>query len=207
MAERIEALGYDSVWMGDSLVAKPRLEVFTTLAYVAARTRRVGLGTAIYIPTLREPRAARPQHGLPRPVLRGRVTFGMGIGSKSPSGLHEYRTVGVDPETRASRLEETLEVLRLLWTEDAVTFHGKHFNLDDVTVLPRPAQPRGPSLLLTAGNDGKVSPRQARRVVELGDGIFPSRVKPGEYRQAWSVARRRRRVKAATSAPSSQRCS
>jgi alkanesulfonate monooxygenase SsuD/methylene tetrahydromethanopterin reductase-like flavin-dependent oxidoreductase (luciferase family) len=55
LAERIEALGYDSVWMGDSLVAKPRLEVFTTLAHVAARTRRVGLGTAIYIPTLREP--------------------------------------------------------------------------------------------------------------------------------------------------------
>jgi len=187
MAERIEELGYDSVWMGDSLVAKPRLEVFTTLAHVAARTRRVGLGTAIYIPTLREPVQLAHSMACLDLFSEGRVTFGMGIGSKSSSGLHEYRTVGVDPETRASRLEETLRLLRLLWTQDDVSFHGKHFDLDNVTVLPRPAQPRGPRLLLTAGNDGKVSPRQARRVVELGDGIFPSRVKPDEYRRAWSI--------------------
>jgi alkanesulfonate monooxygenase SsuD/methylene tetrahydromethanopterin reductase-like flavin-dependent oxidoreductase (luciferase family) len=117
----------------------------------------------------------------------GRVTFGMGLGPKNPGGLHEYRTVGVDVERRVSRLEETLQVLRRLWTEEDVSFEGKHFHLDHVTLLPRPAQPRGPRLLLTAGNDGKVTPRQARRVVEWGDGIFPSRIKPDEFKQAWAT--------------------
>src|SRR5581483_7773081 len=102
VAERAEALGYESVWMGDSLVAKPRLEVFSTLGYVAARTSRVGLGTAIYIPTLREPvQLADSMSCLD--VLSGRqVTFVMGIGAKSASGLHEYLTVCVDPERGAS---------------------------------------------------------------------------------------------------------
>ncbi len=187
VAERAEALGYDSVWMGDSLVAKPRLEVFSTLGYIAARTQRVGLGTAIYIPTLREPVQLAHSMACLDLLSGGRLTFGMGIGAKSPSGLHEYRTVGVDPERRASRLEETLRLLRRLWTEDDVTFDGQHFHVEHVTLRPRPAQPNGPRLLLTAGNDGKVSPRQARRLVALGDGMFPSRVKPDEYREARAV--------------------
>jgi alkanesulfonate monooxygenase SsuD/methylene tetrahydromethanopterin reductase-like flavin-dependent oxidoreductase (luciferase family) len=186
VAERAEELGYESVWMGDSLVAKPRLEVFTTLAYVAAKTQRVGLGTAIYIPTLREPVQLAHSMACLDLFAGGRVTFGMGLGPKNPGGLHEYRTVGVDVERRVSRLEETLRVLRLLWTQDDVSFDGQHFHLENVTLRPRPAQPNGPRLLMTAGNDGKVTPRQARRVVELGDGMFPSRVKPDEYRGAWA---------------------
>src|SRR5262249_27111537 len=77
------------------------------------------------------------------------------------------------------------QVWRRLWTEEHVTHEGKHFHLEDVTLLPRPAQPQGPRLLFSAGNGGQLTPRQARRVVELGDGMFPSRATPAEYRQAW----------------------
>ena len=187
MAERAEALGYDSVWVGDSLIAKPRLEVFTTLAYVAARTERVGLGTSVYLPPLREPVQLAHSLACLDLISGGRVIFGAGLGARDPASLHEYRTVGVDPERRVSRLEETLLLLRRLWTEDAVSFQGKHFHLEDVTLLPRPAQPRGPRVLLSAGARGEVSPRQARRVVQLGDGIFPSRIKPPGFRQAWET--------------------
>jgi alkanesulfonate monooxygenase SsuD/methylene tetrahydromethanopterin reductase-like flavin-dependent oxidoreductase (luciferase family) len=189
MAERAEALGYDSVWMGDSLLSKPRLEVFSTLGYIAGRTRRLGLGTSIYIPTLREPVQLAYSIASLDLISEGRVTFGIGMGGNDPASAHEYRTVGVDPERRVSRLEESLALLRRLWTEENVSFEGQHFHLENVTVLPRPAQPRGPRRLHSAGNEGKVSPRQARRVVELGDGIFPSRSRPAEFRQAWEVVR------------------
>src|SRR5581483_3882011 len=54
LAERAEALGYESAWVGDSLLARPRLEVLTTLAFVAGRTR-LGIGTSVFLPPLREP--------------------------------------------------------------------------------------------------------------------------------------------------------
>ncbi len=186
VAERAEALGYDSVWVGDSLLARPRLEVFTTLAYTAARTRRVGLGTSVFLPPLREPVQLAYTTASLDLISGGRLTLGVGIGAKDPASLHEYRSVGVDPDRRVSRLEETLLLLRRLWTEDDVSFDGKHFHLEHVTVLPRPAQPRGPRILLSVGNSGaELTPRQLRRVVELGDGIMPSRALPAEYRQIW----------------------
>jgi alkanesulfonate monooxygenase SsuD/methylene tetrahydromethanopterin reductase-like flavin-dependent oxidoreductase (luciferase family) len=187
VAERAEALGYDSVWVGDSIVAKPRLDALTALAYLAARTSRVGLGTSVLLPTLREPVQLAYTTACLDLVSGGRLTLGMGMGAADPAGLHEYRTVAVDPDRRVSRLEETLLLLRRLWTEDAVSFQGRHFRLESVAVLPRPAQPRGPRLLLSVGNAGALTPRQARRVVELGDGIMPSRAQPAGYQAAWEA--------------------
>ena len=187
VAERAEALGYDSVWVGDSIVAKPRLEALTALAYVAARTSRVGLGTSVLLPTLREPVQLAYTLACLDLVSGGRLTLGIGMGASDPAGLHEYHIVGADPDRRVSRLEETLLLLRRLWTEDVVSFQGQHFHLESVTVLPRPAQPRGPRLLLSVGNTGPLTPRQARRVVELGDGIMPSRAQPAGYRAAWEA--------------------
>jgi alkanesulfonate monooxygenase SsuD/methylene tetrahydromethanopterin reductase-like flavin-dependent oxidoreductase (luciferase family) len=186
MAERVEALGYDSAWVGDSLLARARLEALTTLAFVAGRTRRLGIGTSVFLPPLREPVVLAYTLASLDLISGGRLTLGVGMGAKDPASLHEYRTVGADPERRLSRLEETLLLLRRLWTESNVTHDGKHFHLEDVTVLPRPAQPRGPRLLLSVGNTGdQLSPRQMDRVLDLGDGIMPSRALPDEYRRLW----------------------
>jgi alkanesulfonate monooxygenase SsuD/methylene tetrahydromethanopterin reductase-like flavin-dependent oxidoreductase (luciferase family) len=187
LADQVEALGYDSVWVGDSLLARPRLEVLTTLAYVAGRTRRVGLGTSVFLPPLREPVLLAYTLASLDLISGGRLALGVGMGAKDPASLHEYRSVGVDPDRRVSRLEETLLLLRRLWTEENVSHDGKHFHLENVTVLPRPAQRRGPRLLLSVGNNGgELTPRQLRRVTELGDGIMPSRALPDEYRQIWA---------------------
>ncbi len=187
MAEGVEALGYDSAWVGDSLLARPRLEALTTLAFVAGRTRQLGIGTSVFLPPLREPVLLAYTLASLDLISGGRLTLGIGMGARDPASLHEYRSVGVDPDRRLSRLEETLLLLRRLWTEQHVTHHGKHFHLEDVTVLPRPAQPRGPRLLLSVGNTGdELSPRQLNRVLELGDGIMPSRALPDEYRRVWA---------------------
>jgi alkanesulfonate monooxygenase SsuD/methylene tetrahydromethanopterin reductase-like flavin-dependent oxidoreductase (luciferase family) len=187
MAERVEALGYDSVWVGDSLLARPRLEALTTLAYAAARTQRVGLGTSVFLPPLREPVQLAYALASLDLISGGRVSLGVGIGARDPASLHEYRSAGVDPDRRVSRFEEVLLLLRRLWTEENVTFDGKHFHLENVTVLPRPAQPRGPRILLSVGNTGgELTPRQLRRVLDLSDGVLPSRAYPAEYRQLWT---------------------
>src|SRR5215208_1685888 len=89
VAERAEALGYESVWMGDSLIAKPRLEVFTLLGLIAGRTRRVGLGTAVYLPTLREPVQLAHSIACLDVLSEGRVTLGMGFGNLDAAGLNE----------------------------------------------------------------------------------------------------------------------
>jgi len=198
MAERVEALGYDSAWVGDSLLARPRLEALTTLAFVAGRTRRLGIGTSVLLPPLREPVLLAYTLASLDLISKGRLTLGVGIGSKDPTVLHEYRTVGVDPDRRLSRLEETLLLLRRLWTETGVSHDGQHFHVEDVTVLPRPAQPRGPRILLTVGNNSdQLSPRQLDRVLNLGDGMMPIRALPDEYARLWAqvtteVARRGR---------------
>ena len=187
MAERVEALGYDSAWVGDSLLARARLEALTTLAFVAGRTRRIGIGTSVFLPPLREPVLLAYTLASLDLISGGRLTLGVGMGAKDPASLHEYRTVGVDPERRLSRLEETLLLLRRLWTEQRVTHDGKHFHVENVTVLPRPAQPRGPRLLLSVGNNNRdqLSPRQLDRVLNFGDGIMPSRALPEEYAGIW----------------------
>jgi len=68
----------------------------------------------------------------------GRFVLGVGIGGEDP---HEYHSLGIDPRTRGARANESLAVLRRLWREDGVTFHGRHFRFDDVTVYPKPLAP------------------------------------------------------------------
>ena len=85
LAERAEAMGYDSVWVGDSLLARPRHEPLTLLAGVAGRTRRVKLGTAVLLPILRNPVLLAHQIATVDQVSSGRLILGVGIASDVPS--------------------------------------------------------------------------------------------------------------------------
>ena len=86
MARHAEAAGYDAVWVGDSIVAKPRLEALTTLAYLAGVTTRVRLGTAVLLPALRHPVVLAHQIANVDQISRGRVVLGLGVGWSLPSG-------------------------------------------------------------------------------------------------------------------------
>jgi probable F420-dependent oxidoreductase len=168
MAERAEAAGFDSVWIGDSLTARPRHEPLTLLSAVAARTRRVRLGTGVLLPALRNPVVLAHVVGTLDRVAEGRVILGVGIAADSPPIRREFAAAGVPFERRVGRFLETLAICRALWTRDSVSFAGKHFTLDNVTMEPKPHRPGGPPIWI--GGSGPTALREAARF----DAWFPT---------------------------------
>ncbi|MBV8776751.1 MAG: LLM class flavin-dependent oxidoreductase, partial [Alphaproteobacteria bacterium] len=90
LAERAEALGFDSIWVGDSLLARPRHDPLTLLAAVAARTRRAELGTAVLLPALRNPVVLAQQLATLDQISEGRFILGVGIASDVPNIRSEF---------------------------------------------------------------------------------------------------------------------
>jgi probable F420-dependent oxidoreductase len=168
MAERAEAAGFDSVWIGDSLTARPRHEPLTLLAAVAGRTRRVRLGTAVLLPALRNPVVLAHVVATLDRVSEGRVILGVGIAADMPAIRKEFAAAGVPFERRVGRLLETLEICRALWKRDNVSFSGKHFTFEGATVEPKPHRPGGPPIWI--GGSGPTAFREAPRF----DAWFPT---------------------------------
>ena len=168
MAERAETAGFDSVWIGDSITARPRHEPLALMAAVAARTRRVRLGTGVLLPALRQPVVLAHVVGTLDRVAEGRVILGVGIATDAPPIRKEFAAVGVPFERRVGRFLETMEICRALWTRDDVRFSGKHFSLDGVTVEPKPHRPGGPPIWI--GGSGPTALREAAR----WDAWFPT---------------------------------
>jgi probable F420-dependent oxidoreductase len=168
MAERVEAAGFDAVWIGDSLIARPRHEPLTLLAAVAARTRRVRLGTAVLLPALRNPVVLAHVVGTLDRLAEGRVILGMGIAADTPPIRREFAAAGVPWDRRVGRFLETLAICRALWSRDHVSFSGKHFTLEDVTMEPKPHRAGGPPIWI--GGSGPTALREAARF----DAWFPT---------------------------------
>src|SRR5262249_57798398 len=95
LAERAERLGYDSIWVGDSLLARPRHEPLTLLAGVAGRTHRVQLGTAVLLPALRNPVILAHQVATLDQVSEGRLILGVGFAAAVPNIRAEFAAAGV----------------------------------------------------------------------------------------------------------------
>jgi len=168
LAERAEAAGFDAVWVGDSLTARPRHEPLTLLAAAAARTRRVRLGTAVLLPALRHPVVLAHIVGTLDRVAEGRVILGLGIAADTPAIRREFEAAGVPFARRVGRFLETIEICRALWRQDGVSFTGNHFVLKDVTVEPKPHRPGGPPIWI--GGSGPTALREAARF----DAWFPT---------------------------------
>ena len=180
LAERAEELGFDSLWVGDSILARPRLEPLTTLAVAAARTNRVKLGTAVLLPALRHPVVLANELANLDLVCNGRLILGLGIAGNNGSIEREFTACGVDFRHRIDIFEEGVALLRRLWTEPEVTFHGRHFQLDGVCLGLRPARSSGIPLWLAGGVDNAL-----RRVLRLGDGWFPLPNSPEQFARHW----------------------
>ena len=168
MAERAEAAGFDSVWIGDSITARPRHEPLTLLAAVAARTRRVRIGTAVLLPALRNPVVLAHVVGTLDRIAEGRLILGVGFAADAPAIRKEFENVGVPFERRVGRFLEILEICQALWRRDGVSFHGKHFTLEDVTMDPKPHRAGGPPIWI--GGSGPIALREAARF----DAWFPT---------------------------------
>jgi alkanesulfonate monooxygenase SsuD/methylene tetrahydromethanopterin reductase-like flavin-dependent oxidoreductase (luciferase family) len=182
MARQADRAGYDAVWVGDSIVAKPRLEPLTTLAYLAGITSRVRLGTAVLLPALRHPVVLAHQIANVDQISRGRLVLGLGVGWSLPSAEREWAACGADHKRRVRRLEEHVELWRMLWRGEPVTHHEGDVELTDHTIGPLPWNPAGPPVLITAANRGEMLDAQFRRFGRLGDGIITTYVHAEECR-------------------------
>ena len=181
LAQTAESAGLDSVWVGDSLTAKPRLEPLTTLAAVASHTERVRLGTAVLLAALRHPLHLAHQAATLDFISGGRLVLGAGVGGAfNEAQQREWQNAGVDPVSRATRFEEVVDVVRNLTTGEPVNSSGKHFELDGVSIAPASPQEGGvPFLVAAHWRSGRE--RQFERVARLGSGVISISDYPDEY--------------------------
>lgn len=179
LAERAEALGFDSVWVGDSLLARPRHDPLTLLAAVAARTRKVEMGTAVLLPALRNPVVLAQQVATIDRLAEGRLILGVGIATDVHNIRAEFEAAGVPFDKRVGRMVEGLALARALWTGQPVDWNGR-WKLEAGTLGPTPHRPGGPPIWVS----GSVPPARARAGL-LYDGWFPNGPTPDEYAGQW----------------------
>ena len=153
-ALEFDALGYDSVWVCDHLygVPLPSLPIFeawSELAAVAAITQRVQLGTLVTPPFFRNPAVLAKQIATIDQISNGRTIVGLGAGwFEAEFKGYGCRFPSLGERMRA--LDETAQILKRMWSEERVTFHGQHFSVEDVVCEPKPIR-RPPLLIGGAG--------------------------------------------------------
>jgi probable F420-dependent oxidoreductase len=179
LAARAEALGYDSVWVGDSVLARPRHDPLTLLAGVAGRVPRVALGTAVLLPALRNPVLLAHQVATLDQVSEGRFILGVGIARDVPNIRAEFAACGVPFEQRVGRMMEGLRLCRALWTGEAVDWDGR-WPVSGGVLAPVPHRPGGPPIWI-GGN----TPASLERVGKRFDGWFPNAPDAAEFATQW----------------------
>jgi probable F420-dependent oxidoreductase len=175
-----ERLGFDSVWLPEHLVlplamagspyagaehppVPPTTQLFdaaSLLSFVAARTSTIRLGTYVYLLGLRHPFISARAFATLDWLSGGRAVIGAGAGWLTA----EWEAVGLDPTTRAARLDEAIGVCRRLWTEPTISNDGEHFPFHEVAFEPKPIQQPIPIFI------GGESAPALRRAGRLGDG-------------------------------------
>lgn len=182
LACRAEEAGLDSVWVGDSLTAKPRLEPLSVLAAVASRTDRVRLGTSVLLMALRHPVLLAQTLGTVDLISRGRLMIAAGVGGAfNEEQEAEWRNAGVSARRRAGRLEEMVQIIKGLNRGETVDFTGHHFDLDSVTVKPWPVQPNGVPIYLACHWRSRARDAQINRAAALADGVMSISDTPEEH--------------------------
>ncbi|WP_163504927.1 LLM class flavin-dependent oxidoreductase [Fodinicola acaciae] len=165
-ARRAEEAGLDSVWTGESVLARTRVEPLSLLSAVAGATSRVCLGTAALIGPLRHHLALASQAATVDQLSGGRLILGLGAGAPMPESRGEFEALGVPFAGRTSRLDDLVDQCRQWWRGG--------------DALPA-VQPGGPPLWLAGGD----SPRVIARVASHFDGWLPYMPDAGAYARAW----------------------
>lgn len=180
LSRRAENLGLDGVLAGDHVTFHGfGNDGLTTLTAVAAATQRVQLQTSVYLLPLRHPVPVALQAAQLDQLSMGRLILGVGIGGEDP---HEFESCGIDPKTRGRRCDEALAIIRRLWTEDDVSFEGRHFQLDHVSVNPKPL---GEVPIYVGGR----SEAAFRRAGRFGDGYTGIWLSPARFAEAIASVR------------------
>lgn len=180
---------FDSVWFGDSLIHKPRLEAITMLAAVATRTEKVRLGTICMASfPVRHPVLLAIQWASLDQVSKGRALLGVCIG-----GGHEpeLRAFGVKRAERVGRMKEGMELLRAIWGDDEVHHRGTYYRLEGYDIVPKPVQKPPPIWIAVSPEreqaGDRVVDQAMRRVATLADGYITMGVTAEELGKRWTV--------------------
>lgn len=178
---RAEEKGFDSVHRGDRLLAKAPpaygstgYEVTTALTSYANKTESLQIGPLIYVVPFRHPVRVAKIFGTLDRISEGRVVLGVGTGWNP----HEFDTLDIPRSKRGQRLEEGVEIIKELWTEDHVDYHGDQFSFENATIEPKPLQdPHPPIWFASFGPQveefNTLVERVLERVGRLGDGWVP----------------------------------
>ncbi|MCC6436118.1 MAG: LLM class flavin-dependent oxidoreductase [Acidimicrobiales bacterium] len=184
LSRQAEAAGYDSIWVGDSLLSRPRHEPLTLLAAVAAATERVELGTAVLLPALRNPVVLAQIVATLDQLAEGRLVLGVGVAADTPSIRAEFAAAGVPFEQRVGRFVHGLALCRALWTGEPVSWEGPYWQLDGWALHPTPYRPGGPPLWVGGSVEATL-----RRTGHRYDGWFPVGGEPDGFVQGWQTVR------------------
>lgn len=176
---------WDGVWVGDSLLAKPRLDALTLMAAVAGVTSRVRIGAACFASTPLRPALllAHQWASLDR-LAGGRTVFSACMGAPPAHDddpvAREYDAFCIAPASRIARMEEAIEVMRLLTRGERASYDGEYVSFKDVLIEPKSA--RQPVKILVTSNPRPDQPRNRerglRRVARLGDGWMTTFQRP-----------------------------
>jgi len=176
VARAAEAAGFDSLWGGEHVVLPdpqappsplapedPITDPIVALAFLAAHTTRIRLGTGIIILPQRNPLVLAKQLATLDVLSGGRLIFGVGVGYLEP----EFRALGIPFETRGAMTDDYLAAMRVIWSEPRPAHRGRFVTFDRVQAHPQPVQRPGPPIVI-----GGHTPAAFRRAVEQGRGWY-----------------------------------
>jgi probable F420-dependent oxidoreductase len=149
----------------------PLLNPYIGLAYIAALTQRIKLITNVSILAAHNPMILAKEIATLDYLSRGRFALGAGLGWLK----EEFDALGIPFERRAKRTRECIAVMRSLWSESSISFHGEFFNIDDAMAYPKPVRGKVPILF------GGESEAALRRVARIGDGWIGANMTPDEF--------------------------
>ena len=181
VATKAEQIGFDSIWVNhhvlhagyvlERLEDRPYYDALTTLTYVAALTKRVRLGTSVLVLPYLNPVVLAKSLATLDVLSGGRLTVGVGVGALS----HESEALGADYANRGSYTDESISVMKALWTQQDPVFEGTFYSFSGVKFAPKPLQQPHPPLWI--GGQSRAAMRRAARV---GDGWHPTGLLPEE---------------------------
>ncbi|KUP98130.1 LLM class flavin-dependent oxidoreductase [Thermobifida cellulosilytica] len=178
--------GYDAIWLGQHFLSAPEQYLQTTplLGRLAAEAGDMWLGTNLLLLPLLNPVDVAEQYATMDIITGGKLILGVGLGYRD----EEFKAFQLNKKDRVGRLVEGVEILKRLWTEENVSFEGKHFTLDNVTISPRPLQKPRPQIWFGATADKAI-----QRAALQGDAwIATSMTEWGEMERQVALYRKTR---------------
>ncbi len=182
LAERVERFGFDSIWTPDHLsFTQPILDPFTVLGIYAARTKRIVLGTGVFLLPLRHPALVAKQASSLDWLCDGRFVLGVGVGGEFP---REFEAAGVPLRERGARTNEAIPILRALWAGKPPPPEGRYFKVPPTPIEPRPTRERNLPIWVGGRSEGAL-----RRAAHLADGYIGYLVDADGFRKRMSRIR------------------